>query len=118
MGVAQSQDASFGLEESRNLNRVEPVVHILRRRQVPHGGFERLVSHPVLHGADIKTGAQHPRGVGGAEGLEVEFLFVQTGAERHRFALVEQMIFAIAGRRGEHEPPAVLPRMFCMLPII
>ena len=41
--------------KTRDGHLVEASVYFLRRDQISHRGFERLVPHPVLNGADIET---------------------------------------------------------------
>jgi hypothetical protein len=51
-------------QQAGNFDLIEPVMHVHRRRQIPHGGFERPVTHPVLNRPDIESGPEHARRIG------------------------------------------------------
>ena len=55
-------------------------MNIRRGRQITHGRFLRLVPHPVLDSADVETPPEHAGGVGGPEGLQIEFFSIETSA--------------------------------------
>ena len=62
---------------------VEAGVYFLRRDQISHRGFERLVPHPVLYGADVEAGPERPRSVRRSECLQVEFGRIEPRAFCH-----------------------------------
>ena len=87
--------------------------HIRCLRIIAHRGFERLVAHPVLYGARIKTGSQHACRVRGAECLQIKFVDVEVCALRDVLALVEHVKVAIArGRRKDEAAGSVMRMLF------
>ena len=58
-------------------------------RQIPHGGFERLVAHPMLDCAWIESRPEHARGVCRSECLQVEAVGVDLGTGGYGFALLD-----------------------------
>ena len=71
----------------------------LRRDQISHRGFERLVPHPVLNGADIEARPERARRERRSKCLQVEFGGVEACAFFHGLAVVEHVVFPIPSWR-------------------
>jgi hypothetical protein len=83
---------------TRHSDQIEPVMNIRCRRQITHGRFQRLVSHPVLDSSYVETPPEHAGGIRGPEGLQIEFFRIETGALSDQFAASQEILFPIAGR--------------------
>jgi hypothetical protein len=62
---------------------IEAGVYFLRWDQISHRGFERLVPHPVLDGADIEAGPERARCVRRSKCLQIEFGRIEPRAFCH-----------------------------------
>ncbi len=70
--VSRGSASSPAIEDAGDLDFVEAVVDVFGGGEVTHGGFQRFVAHPVLYGAHVEAGSEHPGGVGRAEFPQVE----------------------------------------------
>ena len=95
-------------QDSSNLHFIQAVMNIFCGSQIPHRGFQRLVSHPMLYGARIKTGSEHARRVCGPECFEIEPFGIQFRSLSDVFAFVQEVKLTIATRRRKDETPSFM----------
>ncbi len=67
--------------------------------------------HPVLNGAYVKRGAQHPCRERRTEGLQIPFRFVEPGTLRNILAAIEHVPFPVSRGRREHKAAVRSPRL-------
>src|SRR6266704_5444038 len=86
------------LEQPRNLDPIQALMHVFGGGKIAHRGLERLMTHPMLYRSHVKAGSEHPRGIGGAEFPEIEVCRIEACSLCHIFTPVEHVELAVATR--------------------
>jgi hypothetical protein len=84
--------------DARKRYEIDLVLDIGGRGEIPHGGLQRLVPHPVLNRTYIEAKPQHSRCVRGPKGFEIEFRRVERTTLGDGLALQEHVLLTITCR--------------------